>query len=618
MLDAALFLLCGAILVAGVWLLAGRVWPDDRLARWTTLLLLVPAIVVGVTLVVGAALRSYSALPLAVSYVVCGVLAALLARRISPVARPRPLELRATGRLERLASNAVVVLAAVALAWRALIALVLPQNAYDALAYHLPTIGEWVRTGRVYPTALTRDLCCAWYPSSGEAWGAWSAPFLHSDRLVGLGQVWTAALLGLAVTLLARSWGSPTWLARVGGALAVLMPVVIAQADTAYVDVTYAAALVAAFAFVAIVAHTERAAMLAPSLLCGIAIGLAIGVKGTGLAGGTLCAVALVVVLVWRHRRAALRPILLAAILALALALPWYLVAWHATGNPLEPYQLQVAGTTIFDGTVSYRHLTPPDPQVARVPAVLRPLRSWVEDLHVLRGGFRYAPDVRSGGFGPLFLLVALPALLWLLLARGVRRRDVSVLAVLLVVAVALVLQPYAWWTRFTIPLGAVGMAAIAVALAALGRRTRTLLLVVLLLGAAIPLLKVGVGNSDVVAHYGRTQVFTSAASWLVHPPSTAEAMPARFGPLDQLGDGPILVDAAANNRVPALALGRQFDRRVVLERIDPATVAARADQLGATDVVLSPARFAALPAATRSQLGAAQGARDVVVLHRR
>ena len=53
-----------------------------------------------------------------------------------------------------------------------------------------------------------------------------------------------------------------------------------------------------------------------------------------------------------------------------------------------------------------------------------------------------------------------------------VRRRDVALLPVGAVMLV-FVLQPYAWWARFTLPLAALG--AVAIALAASGANTALL-----------------------------------------------------------------------------------------------------------------------------------------------
>ena len=568
-----------SLLVATVVLLAGAVRMGNRLmpasggASLLCAALLLPVQVVVLTMVVGGLLHAYEPTPMLVGALVLGAVTWLLAGRIRADVGPH-LELGDTTPQPRsivVLSWCFVALAAVALAWRALIALVLPPNAYDALAYHLPTIAEWVRNGEVGTTPLMRDLCCGWYPASGEAWAGWSAVFLHSDRLVGLAQVWTAVLLGLGVMVLARTWGAPRAHARLAGSLAVTMPIVVAQADTAYVDVTYAAAIVAALAFLAVAARAAQHLVLRASVMCGISIGFAMGVKGTGLVEGLLCAVALVVVLVVRFRRRALAPIGVATAAALALALPWYVHAWVGAGNPIEPYELRVAGLTLFEGTLSHRELNEAPEQVADLPAVLQPLRSWAEDLRFVSGGFRYGADVRAGGFGPLFLLGALPALAWLLVARAWRGRDLAVAAVLAVAFLALVLQPYGWWTRFTIPVGAVGMAAVGCALAALRPRVATVVAAVALLAALAPLTKVGIGNSDVVANYGRTQVFSSAPDWLRDRPTSIEAMSPRFDWLSELDERPVVIDRGLNNRAPYLAIGHSFSREVRYRSVEPA-----------------------------------------------
>lgn len=586
-MGVILLLVATGALVLGSMRLAERWFPGSSPARLLTIAVLTPTGAYVDTLVVGSLARSYEPLPITIGALALGAIGWLAGRGRAGVVES---EARAAHpRSVRVASGVLCGVVGTALAFRALVAVVLPPNAYDSLAYHLPTIGEWVRTGRVAPTKLTNELCCAWYPMAGDAWTGWSAVFLGNDRLIGLAQVWFAVVIWLAGSLLARTWGADLLTARCAGALAAGMPIVLAQADTAYVDVTYAGALAAAYAYLAHAASPSYLGRPGPVAgLCGAAIGLAAAVKGTGIVGGAVCGLALVIVLVLRWRGRAVRPAAVAFVVAAALALPWYLAAWSETGNPIEPYELRVRGQVVFEGEQSYRDLTPPPPFIERLAPPAQPVRSWLEDLRVATPGFRYGADTRAGGFGPLFALGALPALAWLLL-RGAGRGDrrVALAAVTIAALVTLALQPYAWWTRFTIPVGVVGMVAVACAVGGLRPRVRAASFAVMSAVVALGALKVGVGNSEVVAQYSRGEVVRSSAAWLIDRPTLPEAMPQRFGALATLGAGPVLIERRADNRTSAVAMGHGFGRHVIIERFEVAEALERATRLRATDVVL-------------------------------
>src|SRR5439155_10944772 len=149
-------------------------------------------------------------------------------------------------RLERWQA-ALLLLATGALAWRVVLAAILPPFAYDALTYHLTAVADWVQTGKIGANAYS--FCCAQYPSNGEVLQAWPAVFTRSDALVDVGRVGSAVLAALAVCALARWVGVSAGGAAAAGALFVLTPVVLTQANTPYVDVTFIALILSSAAF---------------------------------------------------------------------------------------------------------------------------------------------------------------------------------------------------------------------------------------------------------------------------------------------------------------------------------------------------------------------------------
>ena len=196
------------LLVAGALLLG--------LATWSTTALLRPAsgldaaVTAGVVAAAGAAacVLAAGALGLLHPGVVLALEAAWAAVATAVAGPPRlrrpRLRLGAAVRAEPWTA-ALVALAALALAWQALVALVLPPFAYDANTYHLTIVATWLREAEIVPPDLS--LCCAYYPATSELLFAWPVLLQGSDALVDLVQLPFAALGGLAVAGIARTAG---------------------------------------------------------------------------------------------------------------------------------------------------------------------------------------------------------------------------------------------------------------------------------------------------------------------------------------------------------------------------------------------------------------------------
>jgi len=354
----------------------------------------------------------------------------------------------------------LVAVAVVALAWQLFVALVLPPFAYDALTYHLTMAASWVRDGSLEPTPLS--LCCAYYPANAELAFTWPLLFLGSDTIVDTVQVGFAALGALAAAGIARSAGLRGPAAAATGALFAVTPAVLAQAPTNYADVMVAACVLAALHSLTRFAVTGAAERL---LVAGLATGMVLGMKGTGIVwAGALILVALTLLIragrTGRlHRRMGARGAVAFLVPCLALGSYWFARNWIEVGNPLYPFHVEVGGTTLFEGPFEVDDvLTQPDPaRTESRPAQV--VRSWAADLDFWHQG-SYEYQQRLGGLGPLWPWLGLPLLLPTAVVL-VRRRSPALIAVG-AIAVVFVIQPYAWWARFTVPLMAAGALAIA------------------------------------------------------------------------------------------------------------------------------------------------------------
>jgi hypothetical protein len=499
------------VLVVGSSVIAAlRILPERLGETVLAATLLAIAEVVVVMLVAGAGLRDLSpgvlfACTAAVALAVAAV--ALAGRRREVVEHARRSGRSLTDGLAKLVHRPftlVLVLLVIAQgAWAAVSAALLPPYAWDALDYHLPAVAYWVQQSEISTTPY--HLFSNVFPMNTELTMAWPAAMLRSDALLNFSEFPFALLGALALVVIARAIDLRRSTALAVGSLFLLTPIVLQQMTTSYVDLAYAAALLtcAAFLFRAVQtvssAAPDRSLALRYFVMGGFAGGLALGSKGSA---GTALAVLSLVVLVAlvyavRTRRLSLASaagmVVVFALPVLALGTFWYARNWIDRGNPLYPVTIAPAGVKIFQGrgsltdTILFRS-TVSTPAVLRgKPWPIQVLRAWVGE----RPGKTYIYDSRLGGFGLVWPLVAVPALVafayWAL-----RRRRLVLGALIAPFLVILALQPLPWWSRFTIMFCGLGLLAIGWAIDALGSRPQLrvalqALVVVLVLAVMVP-----------------------------------------------------------------------------------------------------------------------------------
>lgn len=454
MLGVAQLLAACAVIALAAGATTALLRPDSRVDAAITFGVVAAAGIVGALLLCGfpGALRPWPVFGVASLWALVAV--ALAARTGRVPRRPwlsRPA-LRGHGW-----EAAVVAVAVLALGWQLLVALVLPPYAYDALTYHLTIVASWLQQENLDATPLS--LCCARYPANAELLFTWPALFTGDDSLVDTVQVGFAVIGSLAAAGIARTAGLGAWAAAAAGALFVVTPAVLTQAPTNFADV-----IVAACALAALHSLLRFAVTGAPQRLvvAGVAAGLVLGTKGTGIVWAlVILAAGLVIAVRVRQRDGRSAAGAVAAFLALALALggPWYARNWIETGNPVYPFRAEAAGVKVFDGPLRVDDVLTPPAAAADSPWPVQVARSWAHDLAFWRLD-SYDYQQRLGGLGPLWPWLALPLLVPLTVVL-VRRRSPVLLAIGLV-ALVLLVQPYRWWARFTIPLTALGAVAIA------------------------------------------------------------------------------------------------------------------------------------------------------------
>lgn len=326
---------------------------------------------------------------------------------------------------------------------------------WDPCWYHV-AITDYPIQQRSLAWPPTWDLPIQGYARNVEWLSTWSCIFPRDNRFDDSGQLPFCLLGVFAVAAWARRLGSSRPLALGLGAAWFALPPVFLQAYTTHVDVA-AGALFTATAYFLAFDNTRRARWLALT-----ALGLYVGTKFTGVLHAALLAPWFAARL-WLELRASRRWTRLFDVagsigLACALGLFKYAQNFVHTGNPMFPFRFEALGH-VFPGPQTVGELWGLAPGVPatflRAPGDLRHLwTSWMDSAPF------YAPDVRSGGFGPAFRWVLLPCVA--AVALFCWRAPKKALPVLALFALSLAV-PAAWWPRFVIAAASASLVAFAI-----------------------------------------------------------------------------------------------------------------------------------------------------------
>ncbi len=197
----------------------------------------------------------------------------------------------------------------------------------DATSYHLPKLGEWVRSGSVF-VDVGNDAR-GWFPAGFELAEAWWVIFLHDDLLIEMAGLEFLFLTAASTWALARWAGASLTGAAIASLAIVSVPGLATQSVACLNDGPVAGLVLAGAALI-----TARVPI--PLVL---ALGaMAVGVKPTA----AYAAPGLLLLLFWVRRDAPLpdrSPSTTRALLLLGLGLGcfWYARTWILMGSPVYP-----------------------------------------------------------------------------------------------------------------------------------------------------------------------------------------------------------------------------------------------------------------------------------------
>jgi hypothetical protein len=383
-------------------------------------------------------------------------------------------------------------------------AAMVPDVSWDGNSYHLPIIQQWYQHGQVVwvegPDSSVMRM--NGFPMAAELLSFFFCALIHP----ALSKAHNLAYLPLgilAIASLSRALGASRGAALAAGAALLLVPINLGQSPTAYVDSAFGSAAIAWLAVTVRLRRVDPERYGWQGLVLGCALGQVIGIKGTGLLVGAIGSLALFGV------HLAGRPRTLSALGVIA----WWLGVgscalvvggfWYARNlahgqSPLYPVRLSVAGVTLYPGYDPYAlpGAFAVDGMIENWPAPAQVAFTWMQGLWKWPQsivGF----DMRLGGLGYLWALGCLPAVFALVRQRTRMRvawREELVsqpLWLLLgIVSAGFVVQPYPWWSRYTIWIYGLGLPCLAAALASgMGRLGR----VWILAAVGVALLEAGV-----------------------------------------------------------------------------------------------------------------------------
>ncbi|HEX5217649.1 MAG TPA: hypothetical protein VFV98_19445 [Vicinamibacterales bacterium] len=250
---------------------------------------------------------------------------------------------------------AVTVVLSVVLTWSSIAIQSSLVEGTDAASYHVPNAVNFARGASLFDPPATQHL----YPVAGSVVAAWFFLPVKAPLAVDLGMILPALLLGASINLIFRiatgfsglAWA--TWLT-----VALFSMRLFRESSVVSADLWFTAAHVALLAAL-LQPWTAWQWRRVDWLPAGIACGLLLGSKTTGIATAGLLLLTFVVLALtrWAVSRTApaidrprLGSIALAAAVCIAAGGIWLVRNWILFGSPLAPNGVKLFGVTVFDG----------------------------------------------------------------------------------------------------------------------------------------------------------------------------------------------------------------------------------------------------------------------------
>jgi hypothetical protein len=312
----------------------------------------------------------------------------------------------------------------------------------DELSYHVPQAVGIIQEGRARSFAAL-PTWIYYYPQGAASVWAWTMLFTGSDELFRLVQMGFGLQLLLATGLLARRMGANAVGVVLSVVTVIAMPIFYVLTTTVGSDLGYAAAIMSFLAFLAPPRQTrsvegDRADLFAACLFLTQAALFKIPV--VALVFFLIAGIAFAVGRFERSSRSKffiqqfMSPLGLGILIVLAFSFHVYALNWIATGNPMFPLTLRVAGVEVFKGDLQPIEDIVMGHSTFGNVSEMKFFKRWHA---VFADWFQPMNQDAFGGAGPIFLLATL-FMAVLGLAEKLRRPNAWIIAVAVILVVVL------------------------------------------------------------------------------------------------------------------------------------------------------------------------------------
>ncbi|WKV10274.1 hypothetical protein Q2T46_07540 [Thermoanaerobacterium sp. CMT5567-10] len=346
--------------------------------------------------------------------------------------------------------------------WVVYITLIYPPYGTDELMYHLVGPVEWMKHGMIFN--IHQDYISQWinwYPKNTEILFLWNMIFFKNDVIVDGTQLIFALIGIIGIYGIGRKIGLNKYYSLCAGLLFFLTPIVFIQSKTAYIDVAFSVMVILSLNFLI---HLYKEFSLKYVYLFSLTVAFMSGMKGSGPIYAVILLTLLFVVLIKHRYDVSFKDLAyglsIYILFSITLGAFWYYRTWYFYENPIYPFTLSFHGITIFKGLGTAKQIIfDPNllPQMKDMGYFKRIYFSWYENFNFLKG---YSYDTRIGGFGAIWYIIVMPAILIFILKSIIDRKWVNIFFAISTVILFLASSEN-WWSRYVIFIVALGYVAI-------------------------------------------------------------------------------------------------------------------------------------------------------------
>ncbi len=358
----------------------------------------------------------------------------------------------------------------ISVGWLVFLGYLFPSYSWDALYYHLPIVGQIMQSGAIQenanPSFIQQYMNI--FSKNVNLFFLWNIIFLESDVIVDLSQLFFTIAGVLSIYSMAIKMRVKEKYAIYSALLFFFTPALIFQSTINYVDGAVSMLLIIVLNFLmyddiehyacennAVKPLSEKRL---PIILSGLAAGILLGSKPTA---PLFIAVLLGTILIQEIIKY-FRPFdsmssnkgyllkdglstYLTYFIAPALLIGgyWYMRNWIFYGNPVYYMDVSIFNTTLFKGMKS--------DWVEPAPQIIEGLNYFTALFHVWqeRVGY-YIYDSRLSGFGPIWFVLFLPAII-ISMVQAIIRKKYSFLFITAILLLTFIVHPRNWTTRYVI-----------------------------------------------------------------------------------------------------------------------------------------------------------------------